>query len=105
MMDTSDIENLPEPMIADETQSATLLTRTRQVISFERLEELIRRLSPSERLLLYGFSLTLAFSTLVLLAGLNTAISVEIPTHGGSYVEGETGPARFINPILAISEP
>ncbi|HWP61393.1 MAG TPA: peptide ABC transporter substrate-binding protein, partial [Candidatus Paceibacterota bacterium] len=30
--------------------------------------------------------------------------SVSVPTAGGSLTEGETGPARFINPLLAISQ-
>lgn len=105
MMDTSDIENVPENQVTDEAQPAPAFTRERQIISLERLEELMRRFSPAERLLLYGFSIMLALSTLVLLTGLNAAVSVNIPTRSGSYVEGETGPARFINPILAVSEP
>src|SRR4051812_30873520 len=104
-MDTSDIKNIPEPRLVDEARPAPILTRDRQMLSLERLEELMRRFSPGERLLLYGFSITLALSVLILLASLNAAISEEIPTRGGSYVEGETSPARFINPILAVSEP
>jgi len=105
MMDTSDIENIPEHRPTADLSEAPALTRTRQIYSFERLEELLRRFSPAERLLLYIFSVALALSTLVLMAALNTAISVQIPSRGGSFVEGETGPARFINPLLAISEP
>jgi ABC-type transport system substrate-binding protein len=104
-MDTSDIENLPEPQLVAEVREGPVLTRDRQIFSLDRLEELMRRFSPAERLLLYIFSIALAWATLVLLIGLNTAISLEIPTRGGSIVEGETGPARFINPILAVSEP
>src|SRR5438105_1706686 len=104
-MDISDIENLPEPQIVADVQSAGALTRVHRIRSIERLEELMRRFSPSERLMLYVFSIVLALSTLILLAEMNMAFSVEISARGGSYVEGETGPARFINPILAVSEP
>lgn len=44
-------------------------------------------------------------SVLVLLAGANAAVSVKVPTQGGSFTEGVVGPARFINPLLALSGP
>jgi len=43
------------------------------------LESLLRALSPSERLVLYGLSVLLAVSTLALLAGLNSSVSVTVP--------------------------
>jgi len=104
-MDISDIENLPEPQIVADVRPTGTLYREYQIDFLERLEELMRRFSPAERLLLYVFSILLALSTLFLLAQLNAVFSVKIPTTGGSFVEGETGPARFINPILAVSEP
>ena len=33
-----------------------------------------------------------------------SAVSAEVPAHGGSLTEGEVGPARFINPLLALSQ-
>jgi len=68
------------------------------------LESLLRALSPSERLVLYGLSVLLAVSTLALLAGLNSSVSVTVPASGGELIEGEVGSARFINPILTISQ-
>ncbi len=72
-------------------------------ISF--LEDLLRAFSSGERLMLYAFSILLGVSTLALLAGLNSAVSVTIPSAGGTLVEGEIGPARFINPVLTLSQP
>jgi len=69
------------------------------------LEALLRAFSPSERLVLYGLTVLLGLSTLALLAGLNSSVSVTIPTAGGTLIEGEVGSARFINPILTISQP
>ena len=71
----------------------------------ERVSELMRQFSPSERLALYIFSALLAMSTFLLIIRLNDAFLVSIPEYGGSLTEGEVGPARFINPILAISAP
>jgi peptide/nickel transport system substrate-binding protein len=64
----------------------------------------LSRFSPAERLLLYILSITLAISSIALLFAVNTAISIEVPSRGGALVEGELGSARFINPILAISD-
>lgn len=104
MDSNSTFEQLPEPQIVKDVAGTSALVREHHVLSFERLENLMRRFSPSERLLLYIFSIALAISTIVLIVQVDNVISVEIPTRGGDFVEGETGPARFINPILAISQ-
>lgn len=67
-------------------------------------EALLARFSPAERLALYVLSIVLGLSALALLAGINSAISVDAPTRGGTITEGETTPARFINPVLALSQ-
>lgn len=69
-----------------------------------RPEELLRTFSPAERLLLYLLTALLGISALVLFVGLNSAASVTVPGTGGTLVEGVVGPARFINPVLAVSE-
>ena len=63
------------------------------------------RFSPGERLALYTLSTLLALSAFLLLVRVNDAFLVTIPEYGGSLTEGEVGPARFVNPILAISGP
>ena len=67
-------------------------------------EALLVRFSPAERLLLYILTVLFALSTITLLALVNVTLSEAVPTRGGSLVEGETGPARFINPVLALSQ-
>lgn len=81
------------------------LTRERRVRRFAFLENTLQAFSPSERLALYAFSVLLAGSVLVFLAGLNNAVSVPVPVQGGILREGEVGPARFINPLLMLSQP
>jgi peptide/nickel transport system substrate-binding protein len=71
---------------------------------FALLNDLLRRFSPSERLALYVFSILLAGSALILLAVTNNALSVQVPSRGGTLVEGVVGPARFINPVLHTSQ-
>ena len=69
------------------------------------LEGLLVRFSPAERLLLYVLTALLAGSVLTMAIYLDKSVSVSIPAHGGSFTEGEVGPARFINPILTLSSP
>lgn len=61
-------------------------------------------LSPFERLVLYILTAILGISTLALLAGANAAVSVTVPSHGGSLTEGLLGPARFLNPLIPMSQ-
>lgn len=81
------------------------LIKERSLWRIGSLENVLRALSPSERLVLYGLTILLGLSALALLAGLNSSVSVTIPAAGGTLVEGEVGPARFINPILTLSQP
>lgn len=71
---------------------------------FSTLEALLVKFSPSERLALYVLTSILALSAVGLVAIANRAVSVEMPAPGGKLVEGEVGTARFINPILMISQ-
>ncbi len=80
------------------------LVEKRSLWRVRGIEALLRALSPSERLLLYGLSILLGISALALLAGLNSSVSVTVPAIGGELIEGQVGSARFINPILTISQ-
>ncbi|MDR3571611.1 MAG: ABC transporter substrate-binding protein [Candidatus Pacebacteria bacterium] len=69
-----------------------------------RFEEVLPRFSPAERLFLYGISVVLAISAFLLVVETSHYFSTVVPARGGSLTEGEIGPARFINPLLAISQ-
>jgi len=81
------------------------LTKTRRVGRLSVFEDLLTRFSPAERLLLYILAAILAGSVLIMVTYIDRAVSVDIPARGGSLSEGEVGPARFINPILTVSQP
>jgi peptide/nickel transport system substrate-binding protein len=68
------------------------------------LETAFKRFSPGERLALYLLITLLSLATLVLVEHVDTMVSVVVPVQGGALIEGETGPARFINPLLANSQ-
>jgi len=80
------------------------MIRPRSLSRFSALEKMVGSFSPFERLTLYVLTLLLGASTLALLAGANSAVSVTIPSQGGAIVEGELGPARFINPLIPMSQ-
>lgn len=80
------------------------MTKPRQVSRFATFEALLRVFSPGERFFLYGLTIVLGLSAFALLAGANASVSVTIPSHGGSLTEGEVGPARFLNPVIAMSQ-
>ncbi len=65
----------------------------------------MRRFSTGERLVLYVLSTLFAGSAFILLIGVNSAVSTTVPAHGGTLTEGVVGPARFINPLIMLSQP
>jgi len=91
---------------SEKTQDVKVaLTKERSLWRLTVLERLLRTFSPGERLALYCLTTLMALSSLVLLVGINNAASVLVPARGGTLTEGEVGPARFINPVLTISQP
>jgi peptide/nickel transport system substrate-binding protein len=80
------------------------LTKHRRLRHLSVLEDMLHAFSPGERLALYILSALLAVSALILLADVNRGVSVDIPTRGGTLTEGEVGTARFINPLLTLSQ-
>ena len=69
----------------------------------EKYFEFIDGRRPSDRFLLYLFSVGLVVSVSLILLNTNKANSVEVPTTGGELREGIMGSPRFVNPALAIT--
>ncbi len=92
-MDTPDISDI-----------RSKLTASRSLSLFRRVESILTILSPSERLALYALTALLCISALSLLSFANSAVSVSVPSQGGTLTEGIVGPARFINPVLSVSQ-
>ena len=102
-MEPQDKSTTPPHMKIDPALRAASLVTPRQEIP--RLSALLKTFSPSERLLLYILTIVLSMSAFVLLANVNNALSTEVPTQGGALIEGSVGTPRFINPLLALSQP
>ncbi|MCW9054394.1 MAG: ABC transporter substrate-binding protein [Candidatus Pacebacteria bacterium] len=67
-------------------------------------ERVFTSFSPSEKILFWGLTGLLVFSTLGLIAEVNDSILIETEARGGSFAEGILGSPRFINPVLALSD-
>src|ERR1700722_2960457 len=80
------------------------LSSERRVPYLLRFERILTSFSPAERFLLYALSVVLACSALILVIEASHNFSVVVPARGGTLTEGEIGPARFINPLLAVSQ-
>ncbi len=80
------------------------LTTERRFRPLHRVEALLHAFSPAERLALYALTTIMTVSALALVTQVNRSVSILVPAPGGSLTEGVVGPARFINPILTMSE-
>jgi peptide/nickel transport system substrate-binding protein len=81
-----------------------LFVDLRHLNFIKKIEEVVRRMKYSEKILFYAVSFIVVVSGLVLLFRLNDSLLVEVPAFGGSLTEGLIGSPRFINPVLAISD-
>jgi len=70
----------------------------------KKIEEIVKKMKHSEKMVFFAVSLIFALSGIILLLRLNNSFMVEIPALGGKFTEGIIGSPRFINPILAISD-
>jgi peptide/nickel transport system substrate-binding protein len=59
----------------------------------------------SERVVFYFLLIVFIFSALFLLFHLNNSYSEAVPVSGGTLQEGVIGYPRYINPVLAITDP
>lgn len=98
-------DEIPQPSLEQKKEFGRSLLRLRGVRRFEALENILPSLRPGERLLLYGLASIMALSVFAIIASINTAVSTVVPAEGGTLVGGETGPVRFINPVLMVSQP
>lgn len=69
-----------------------------------RIDTIVKSLSPSEKVFFWGMVFIFILSSLSLASAVNKHVLVEVPAQGGSFTEGVVGSPRFINPLLAQSD-
>ena len=80
------------------------LENSNNAIPVGKLKSITRSFGPGERMLFSILGIVWVVSGLYILAKLNERFLVEVPAKGGSLIEGLVGSARFINPVLSISD-
>ena len=70
---------------------------------FDGLFKYLDRQKPSDRFILCLLLLTLVVALWYTLYALNHKYIVDVPTAGGTLVEGMVGAPRFVNPVLSIT--
>lgn len=70
----------------------------------EIIHRAIKHFSVFERALFFGLFVIMSLSAGILLLRVNSIFTDEIPVAGGSIHEGVIGSARYINPVIAISD-
>jgi len=70
----------------------------------KQIKNLVNFLSPKERYLVIGFSLTIIISLLTIPIGYWFSVTFAGPDYGGSFTEGLVGEPRFINPLLLSND-
>ncbi len=82
-----------------------MLVKNRTITAFEKAEQKIKKhLTPSDWFIIGFFSVLTIFGIGTMLAQTSLRLSVEVPVHAGTHIEGVIGTPRFINPLLTTSE-
>jgi peptide/nickel transport system substrate-binding protein len=81
-----------------------ILSRRFDLPILHRIEHAIESLSLTGKVIFYTLVAVFIISAVGLLWNVNNAFMITIPRPGGKLVEGIVGPARFINPVLAVTD-
>ncbi|MEY4602666.1 MAG: hypothetical protein RL292_607, partial [Candidatus Parcubacteria bacterium] len=85
-------------------QADTSVRKQWSIPQLQKLLDLIKSFSITEKALFALITLIFVISGITLLYQINRSFLVEVPDFGGSLTEGVVGSPRFINPLLAISD-
>ncbi len=81
-----------------------LLSKRFHIPKERSIQKAVIRFTSAEKIVFYLFTGIFLFSGVLLLLKVNDSFLVDVPTGGGTVIEGVIGNPRFINPVLAISE-
>lgn len=83
---------------------SSIVSRKFELPKAELASKAIRSFGLTEKLVFWFFTLIFIFSSGLLLWRVNASYLVSVPDQGGELIEGIIGGARFINPLLAMSD-
>lgn len=70
----------------------------------DKIIRVIHNFSLTEKIIFFIFVTVFVISSISLLWKVNKSFLVEVPDYGGTLIEGVIGSARFLNPLLSVSE-
>jgi peptide/nickel transport system substrate-binding protein len=79
--------------------------RQRRVPFLDRVSSSLKNLSAGDRVIAGVLAAFVVIAAVAALYALEQHLLVQVPAQGGSLTEGEVGNPRFVNPLLAISDP
>lgn len=80
------------------------VTKESKLRFLDVLKRAIRHFSVFERAVFIGLFVIMTLTSLTLLSRVNNLFTSLVPVEGGELNEGVVGSARFINPVIAISD-
>lgn len=83
-------------------KASILLKQSWELPGEKKVGKVLDSLSLTEKVLGLFLILLLSISSATLLLRANYALTVPVPAHGGTLVEGIVGSPRFANPVLAL---
>lgn len=83
----------------------TLFKKRFNLPSLREIVYVLRNMGAVKKLLFFVFFIALLFSAFSILVNLNNRLLVDSPSYKGTLKEGIVGTPRFINPVLAVSDP
>ncbi len=86
------------------TRGVRFLTHSWEWRPFARLRLFVRDLPRGDQTILGLLVLALVITSIVSLRAFELSFLVNVPTEGGTLVEGELGSPRYVNPVLALSD-
>lgn len=81
-----------------------LFVNFRHLSFIEKIERVIERMNPTEKIVFILAGIVMIVTGLSLLVRVSDTFLVAVPGEGGSMSEGLIGSPRFINPVISISD-
>ncbi len=102
-MDTEHVEHPQHEETQEQSPDNSVGAPVRPTLT-ERVISFWNSCSSFEKLLAGTLTTIALISLFLMIRATNYALTIEVPTRGGSVTEGMIGSPRFVNPVLATSE-
>ncbi|MFZ3020010.1 MAG: ABC transporter substrate-binding protein, partial [Minisyncoccia bacterium] len=81
-----------------------ILEKRIELIGSTNAKKAYKLFSATEKVIFLVLATVMVVTAIIIIFNLNRNFLVDVPTRGGSLVEGVIGTPRFINPVLAVTD-